>query len=251
MALGRANWTPHEDTNVIVWDTAFDAESIVGGASLRVTHRGTDSEAAQFWGGNVHLPEDFVVPLRPNVKPRGFLKGSLRTLIRMDVKPPDEVPNTHAGLICMQTAVDMSGEMGSAYLFGWGVPKNPPFDYPKLNFLIFKLFGVGLSGSSDSYIELAGSGSFDVDAGDMYPIEFRWDFNLQKYGGIRLTGLVGTKNAETYTGMSVVCDTLDSSPLAYSAGEGFYSRHGIDTFDPGFPDDMVVTFDETYVRELD
>lgn len=209
---GLSEWTPNTTTDVVC--TLDLVTPLVDLASCNIFHAGLSSARR---GANMHLNAFY---------DHGFITGATRTILRMDVLPAEDNINTHAGLVCMQSNLSIYNTVGAGYLFGWGQPLEAPFDWPDMNFTLFKLLQGGLAGADVDTQELVTTTSFTVVEGDFYPIEMRWDYNVKRWGGLKILCSIGALNSNDYRTLTPVIDLVDTDPFTTSVGEGIYSRKG-------------------------
>lgn len=172
---------------------------------------------------------------------RGFTKGRVRTLIRMDARP-SHVAYERSGIVFLQSVLNPSVASGNCYTFGWGVGAStsgtPGGQYWTLNKHALSLGTAG----SNLFNE-----AVSVSAGDYYPIQVEWVVDIAGLGGTRISISVGDLNSIDFSTLLPLVDYLDtSSPLTSSVAEGLFTAHP----SSGISGVHTYTFDETTIYQL-
>lgn len=235
-----------------LWGQLYGASpAIVGDTAYRIVpFQPFDSPAPNIVGINMGL--------KPSLHRTGVDRGAIRALIRLDAKQTTLEPAVHAGLICMQSAADVSDDSGSAYLFGIGQPEIEPYTFPELSLVIVKMTGVGLGGNPSGFRQLAtipleplrGSMHEPIEIDDILPIQFEWSMDQERYGGMRLTGSIGTVGDLHFENLRTVIRAVDDDPLVETFGEGLYGRFGSDINHDIFTPELEIAFDEIHFYYL-
>lgn len=227
---GLGDWTRYTTSGYII--TLDLTTPLVQSSSLKMRDDASNSGAA-----HLHLNDSF---------DRGFTRGSIKTIIRLD--SPVTTGGTSAiggGIVCMQSQLDIRTS-GAAYIFNWGRPSSGSTPASgNFRFSIDKMFsGLALSGSN---VSLAQTADIPVVAGAFYPIEIEWDFDNDAYGGVRLRANRGTLNSIDFNTLSPLFDVIDSSsPLTTSLAEGLYIYESSNSAGR-----INVSCDETIIAELE
>lgn len=171
-------------------------DAIVGSASLEVTSPSN---------GIAHGHRKVAFP-------RGFLKGKVRTLLRLDA----ELFQPKAGLYCMTETSGLLGAGQSCYTLRYeaAVGSN--------NFSLEKHTG-GLGGATTTLDETT-IPQIAPGSGDVMAIELEWNLDIPALGGIFIIGRVGTINDLTFGSLTSVLSVTDFSPFLTSESEGIFAQ---------------------------
>ncbi len=168
----------------------------------------------------------------PDTFSKGFLHGKLRTLINPVVSNP-----ANHGILCMQSAEDMQGGMGSK---GYALMLDSLLAAGKV-ILVRLNDGISASFGGDvlsTYSVMGSSVSGLWSENTVYGLELEWHVDTA-LGGIYLIGRFATQ--ANFSDLITVVECLDATSHAQltTVGEGLYAN--LSTED----DTMIVAFDNT------
>ena len=144
---------------------------------------------------------------------RGFLKGKIRTLVRLNSIGAGIIPQ--AGLFCMSSTENIATTSGACYAMSIhpGTTAN----------VIVKKFPSSGLGSSPTVLD-SGDKTFSVS--DIIPLEFEWNLDIPGIGGIVLIARTGDVGDLDFTNLSTIITVTDFSPFLTSFAEGIYNHSG-------------------------
>jgi hypothetical protein len=143
----------------------------------------------------------------------GFSAGRIQTLVRVTDFIAASNLNSGPVLLAMQSTKNFV-TAGNGYICQFGNQANGTNALAGFGLTVYiSLTNQGIGVAGTGYLAVSSSPVFLYALGDVYAIEYQWELNLQRYGGIRHITRMGPANVTSFASMVLQTDVIQTTNL--------------------------------------